>query len=416
MIGSGVFLLPSALASYGAVSLLGWLFTVGGAFMLALTFSRLSRLVRSAGGPYAYSREGLGDTTAFFVAWGYWVSVCAGNAAIAVAMVGYLGVFWPALSDTGTAAATAAFVSVWFLTWINHRGLRTAASFQLITTILKLFPLLVVGFLGIWWIQADYFTPFNRSDEPLFAAVNSTASLTLWALLGLESSTIPSDRVRNPERTIPIATWWGTVVTAVVYVAGSIAVLGLVPPEVLTSSSAPFADAAGLLWGRWAEILVGFGAVISCLGALNGWILLQGQVPYVAAQDGLFPKFFGTLSKRRTPTAALVFSSLLISFLLWMNYSASLVDQFTFVILLSTLTVLLPYSASALAAVILSRRAADIQRWRAISYNAVFILALLYSIWAIVGIGAKVIGLGFLLLLAGAPIYIYLKSGKKRQS
>ena len=86
MIGSGIFLLPAALASYGSISLVGWLFTSGGALVLALMFSRLSRAIPANGGPYAYSRAGLGDFAAFWVAWGYWISLLCGNAAIAVAL------------------------------------------------------------------------------------------------------------------------------------------------------------------------------------------------------------------------------------------------------------------------------------------------------------------------------------------
>ena len=100
MIGSGIFLLPASLGSYGGISLIGWLFTSAGAVFLAIVFSRLSRILPAAGGPYAYTREGFGDFTAFMIAWGYWIGLWTGNAAIAVALVSYLGVFWPAVSST----------------------------------------------------------------------------------------------------------------------------------------------------------------------------------------------------------------------------------------------------------------------------------------------------------------------------
>ena len=82
MIGSGVFLMPAALAAYGGISLFGWAFSAVGAVLLAKVFSNLSKLMpRADGGPYAYSRRGLGDFAGFLVAWGYWISTICTNAA-----------------------------------------------------------------------------------------------------------------------------------------------------------------------------------------------------------------------------------------------------------------------------------------------------------------------------------------------
>ena len=67
--------------------------------------------------------------------------------------------------------------------------------------------------------------------------------------------------------------------------------------EELIHSTAPFADTAGALWGETARYIVAGGAVIATLGALNGWLLIQGQVPLAAAQDKLFPKIFEKKNK-----------------------------------------------------------------------------------------------------------------------
>ena len=119
MIGSGVFLLPTALASFGGISLFGWLFSALGAGLLALVFSHLSRLMPKAGGPYAYTRAGFGDFAGFLVAWGYWISVWCGNAAITVALVSYLSVFIPALATNNLLAIAVGLVAIWGLTWVN---------------------------------------------------------------------------------------------------------------------------------------------------------------------------------------------------------------------------------------------------------------------------------------------------------
>src|SRR5688500_2609937 len=94
MVGSGVFLLPASLAPYGAMSLVGWLVSAGGAVCLALVFARLGSILPKIGGPYAYARAGFGEFSGFLVAWSYWVSIITTNAALAIAFVSYSTVFW----------------------------------------------------------------------------------------------------------------------------------------------------------------------------------------------------------------------------------------------------------------------------------------------------------------------------------
>ncbi|HBZ38817.1 MAG TPA: amino acid permease, partial [Balneola sp.] len=111
MVGAGVFLMPALLAVYGGISIIGWLVSTIGAILIAVLFSRLSRILPGLqGGPYAYTKKGMGEFPGFLVAWGYWISVWTTNAALAVAFVGYLSVFIPVLSEnTVYAAAMALF-------------------------------------------------------------------------------------------------------------------------------------------------------------------------------------------------------------------------------------------------------------------------------------------------------------------
>ena len=100
MIGAGIFLLPATLAKYGSISLLGWLFTATGALILAKIFSNFSKIiVNKSGGPYTYSKAGFGDFIGFLVAWGYWISIWISNAGLAIAIIGGLSVFFPALNS-----------------------------------------------------------------------------------------------------------------------------------------------------------------------------------------------------------------------------------------------------------------------------------------------------------------------------
>lgn len=416
MIGSGVFLLPASLGSYGGVSLVGWLFTTAGALVLALTFARLARAHPRAGGPYAYTRAAFGDFAAFLVAWGYWISICAGNAAIAVALVGYLAFFAPALATSPLLGAAAAALSIWLLTWVNTRGVREAGGVQLVTTLLKLAPLVAIGTLGLAYFHGANFVPFNASGRSTLSAVSATAALTLWAFLGLESATIPAGAVARPDRTIPRATLLGTGVAAGVYILSTVAVMGVLPSHVLAASTAPFADAARAMWGPWAATAVAAGAAVSCFGALNGWTLLLGQMPLAAAGDGLLPRAVGRLSARGTPTGALVFSSALVTAIVATNYTKGLVVEFTFIILLATIATLVAYlfSTAAFVASFL-RDAARPRGWRHAGPLAVALLAFAYTVWAVVGAGLDAVFWGLLLLLAGVPVYAWIgRRGARR--
>jgi APA family basic amino acid/polyamine antiporter len=416
MIGSGIFLLPASLAAFGGISIVGWLFTAAGAMFLALLFAKLASMVPKVGGPYAYSRLGFGDFAGFWIAWGYWIAVWVGNAAIAVALVSYLGGVIPILGQQLWLSGLVAVGLIWLVTWINVMGIKQAGVFQVITTIMKLVPLVAMATIGLFWINWSHFLPFNTSGMSPFAAVTAVAALTLWAFLGVESATIPADDVKNPNKTIPRATVLGTIVVGLVYILSTVAVMGILPLAQLGKSGAPFADAAGSVWGHWAFYVVVIGAVVSCLGNLNGFTLIQGQVPMAAAQDRLFPKIFGSMSKRGVPWFGVVISSVLVTLLLVLNYSGSnsLVNIFTFIILLATLTTLVPYAFCAMAELmIFIKHREQFSGQRLLGSSTIAIIAFAYSVWTVIGSGAQTVLYGFVLLLVGIPVYVWMR---KQQS
>lgn len=415
MIGSGVFLLPATLAgTAGPLSMLAWLFTGAGAMLLALVFARLGRAYPKTGGPYAYSRRAFGDFIGFQTAWGYWIAVWAGNAAIAVAFVGYFAVFWPELGDNNALAALVGVATIWLLTAVNVLGAREGGIVQTATTVLKFVPLAIIGIVGLFFIDGGNYEPFAPEGHSL-SLLSTTAALTLWAFIGLESATVPAEEVKDPEKTIPRATILGTGITALLYLVATVAIMGILPASQLAESSSPFADAAGAAFGGGWDKVIAAVAMVSAFGALNGWILLQGRVPLAAAEDGLFPKQFAKVhGERKTPVFGLVVSSVLVTALMAMNYTKSLTDQFEFIILLATLTTLVPYAYASAAQVMLF--ITERERFEGARFardTVVAGLAFAYSVWAIAGSGQEIIAKGFVLLLAGVPVYLWLQWRKR---
>lgn len=412
MIGSGIFLLPAALAPYGLNSLLSWVFTAGGAILLALVFSRLSKAFPKGGGPYAYTHAAFGPLPAFLVAWGYWMSLWVGNAAIATGSVSYLTPFFPSIGRDPHLSAGVTIGFLWLLTGVNCLGVRSAGWLQGVTTVLKLLPILAIAGVGLVHVRPEHLR-LNAAIPFSVSGVTAAATLTLWSMLGLESATIPDGRVEDPDRTIPRATMLGTVATALIYLVACSTVLILLPTRQLAASGAPFAEAARLFWGDRGALLLALFAAISGFGALNGWILLHGEVPFIMARDGVFPKLLAKESRRGTPVRALLFSSGLASILILMNASQSLVKVFTYLLLLSTGTSLFMYLVCCLALLRLHAQARLLEARPGTSGLAVVgLLATLYALWTIVGAGLEAVLWGLVLLALGLPVYFLMRRGR----
>lgn len=397
MIGSGIFMLPAVLAPYGALSFGGWLISAAGTILLALVIGRLAARTHKSGGPYVYVRDAFGDFPGFLMAWGYWASYWIAVPTIAIAFVGYLTVFIPGLSANPFAQALIALALLWGVTLINIRGLREASSVQIVMTMLKIAPLILIAGFALFAGQSSNLPPFNPSGEPIFAVLAATTLITSWAFAGFEAGCIPAGAVRDCQRIVPRAIIAGTISVALIYLASTFAVMTLLPPETLAASTAPFADAARGL-GAWGPSVIAAGALISTAGALNGTIFATGQIPMAVAMDKLAPRALAGVNSGGAPTTALIVGATLGSVLLALNYTRGLVGAFTFLIMLSTLAVLVPLLVCVIA---------DLRHsWKsARGWAAVALLAGLFTIFAIVGSGLEIIGWTILLFAAGAPLY-----------
>jgi APA family basic amino acid/polyamine antiporter len=423
MVGSGIFTLPAALSGEaGPMSIVALALTGLGAMLLALVFANLGRAHPRTGGPYYFARKAFGDFVGFQTAWAYWIAAWVGNAAIAVAFAGYLGVFWGDVKTNNWLAALVAVGAIWLFTLINIAGARETGVAQVVTTVLKFVPLAIIGIVGLFYIEGGNFTPFAPAGDGFDWHVNAAAALALWAFIGLESATVPAEEVKNPEKTIPRATILGTVLTTALYIVALVAIVGVLSQAALATSSAPFADAAnamwagtflGLSWGKWIALV----AIAATLGALNGWIMLTARVSLAAANDGLFPRPFSQVhGKRATPVFGLVVSSILVSGLVLYNWNVSFGERFTDIVLLATWMTLIAYAYAAAAEVVLFYRERELFSWVKLGRDTVVAgLAFAYSVWAIWGSGEEWLAKGFMLLLFGIPVFVLMKWRESRK-
>lgn len=402
MIGSGVFLLPATLAPFGWNAVVGWCLTIGGAMALALLISALARRHPQAGGPAEIVGHAFGPVAGYAVGWSYLVSIWTSNVTIAIAAISYLSIFMPAIGQIPGLAAFAALLLIWGLTWLNLRGAHAAGNFQILTTILKLVPLAVVLVLIVMVLGRDGVATLRPwpAQGLQWPAITASAAFTLWALVGFESVAFCTDKVSDPARTIPRAMLVGTAATGLLYLVICSGIALLLPEAVAAHSDAPFTTFVARFWSPGPAYFVGLFAAIAAIGALNGWILLQGEVPLAMARAGQLPGWLAKVDARGTPVRALLASSVVTSLLLLANSLRGMADLFATMALLSTSASLWLYLACALTAL----------RLRLLLPVAA--LGTVYALWALWGAGISVSGLSLLLMIAGLPLYVWAQRPK----
>lgn len=406
-IGSGIFMLPASLSSFGGIGLMSWGITALGALALALIYAELCRKMPKTGGPHTYVESQFGKTAGFYCAWTYWVISWLSTPTVVVAVVGYLT---PVIGNTSAKTNLILELGILFsITLLNLRGVKASSRMEFIFSVLKILPLVVVPLAGLALIDMSHFKPLNPTNHSTLSALNGAALLTLWGFIGVESATTPAGSVENPTRTIPKALVVGTLVVAVVYIFCSFVVMAIVPPAVLSQSKAPFADAAALIFGGNWHMIISIAASIVCLGTLNAWILTSGQIALGAASDGHFPKLFSKQNAQGAPVWSLIISSVGVVPMLVLTLDENLINQVNSIIDISVTAFLFVYIASVLSFIRMewkSRQTRSMSKIRML----IGIIGLVFCIWALWSSGIKTVSLAALVTVSGIPVYYWRKA------
>lgn len=413
VIGTGVFGLPSALAAFGPISLVAFGLVTVGALALAIVFGRLTKRVPGSGGPYLFARDAFGEFAGFLNAWSYWLTAWAGNAAIVVALTGYVEVFVNTDHEV-LWSIVIAVVCLWIPVVINLLGLRSMGGAQVVFTVLKVVPLVAIAILGLFFLNSANFGPFNSSGTDAWTALAGAGAVALFAYLGIETASVAAGRVRDPERNVPRATVYGTLACGILYLLGTLAVFGTVSNRELRTSTAPFSDAADAMFsGTWAGQVIAVVAVVSGLGCLVGWTFIVGEMPHAAAKDGMFPRAFAKES-RGVPVVGILVSTVLATLLAILAYT-QFKQVFTMVVLLTVFTSVIPYLFSAAAQVYWMVARSRPTSWPHFARDLVVtIVALVFTFWCLLGTGAEATYYGAIAFLLGVPLYVWMKASNRR--
>lgn len=393
MIGAGIYVLPAQLAPFGVWSAAAWIVALAGSLALALVFIALHRALPTADSAIALVEIGLGRRAGMLIGWSYWLSIIATNAVLGLAAASYASVFVPILAGSAAAPGLFAAGAIVAITALNVLSTRLTVWFQLGATAAKIIPLVVSSALLLWLFGVGEAAP-----QPLASPVDAAnplapLAITMFALLGFEAASVAAARVREPERNVPRAMIAGLLVAGAFYMVLSLGIALAVPADELAASPAPFA----LLFDRFAPggsgTAIAVCAALAAVGALNGWVLLQGEVPRAMARTGTLPGWFARSNRAGVPVRTMLLSSALAIALVLSQLGDGLRQILDFTITLTTATSLWLYLAVALAA--LRLRVAVVAAG----------VGLLFSLAVMAAVGWWVSLLSLVLMASGLPFY-----------
>jgi basic amino acid/polyamine antiporter, APA family len=405
VIGAGIFVLPSQMAEFGWTGVAAWVLGAAGAIVIARVLASVAEARPEEPGLMAVIGEVLGPVPGVLNGWGAWVSYWCANAYIALTSVRYASQLWPYLAKTPFHLAAAAALLIAGLTALNLLGLKASGRFQVATTLLKLVPLVAVMLIlaGLALSGGEAFTqaahaPFSTSS--LFAAT----ALAFVAIIGFESASIAAQRVRNPERNVPRATMTGVLLSCLIYTVVCSGIVFVLPQSALAASNAPVALFIGSYWGGWAGQAVAAFAVISTVGGLNVWIMLQGEVPLALARAGLLPGWLARTNAGDIAVVPMVLASTLTVMILliggW-NNASGLMD---FMLKMTAASGVLVYVFACITALVIKVR------------QLLAALGLLFAMGILYGSGAEAVLLAIALMLAALPLYWLARRADTRRA
>ncbi|MGL5417050.1 MAG: APC family permease [Clostridium sp.] len=411
IIGAGIFVIPSQLASIAGsgASIVAWIITGLGAIVLAFTFANLGSNIPVNGGVVEYSRKSFGNLMGFMTTWLYWNGCWIGNATLLIVILKYLNGAFPYLNKNPFIGFLICSLLLWLFTYINIRGTKSVGIFSSVLVLLKLVILVLFIILSTKIFDIKNITPLFQNMNGL-KSIPMVAAITFWAFEGIESATLASGEIKNPKRNVKLSTIIALLIALVFYLAITILAMGAMPRAELANSLDPISQIMSYVVGSKFLVYINIGIALSICGSSMLWLFSTAKAAESAGHTKLFPKFFSkTHSKYKTPYISLIIGSILINLLLLLNLFKGLNGAYNFIVLLATLSYLPVYAVSTIAEVILvmDLKHKSIQR-------KIFMLirpsiAFIFCILAIYASGAQTVMYGFILIMCGLPIYAYIK-------
>jgi arginine:agmatine antiporter len=406
MVGSGVYLLPATFGAVGSISILGWLAATLAALAIAGMFAWLSRAVPEATGMAGYVQAGLGRFFGVQTTVAFWTLCWIGNVAVALAVVGAGAFLVPALADPGPRLATT-LAAVWFAVGVSWIGPRAVARVEGVTLGVGLLPVALAALLGWLWFKPEIFVAsWNPQGLGLAEAAGRSALTAFWAFLGLECAAAAAGVVRDPGRNVPRATLVGVAGVALLYMAATSVVMGIIPGAQLASSTAPFADAARATLGIGLGAAIAVCALLRAAGCLTGWTLVTSETTRSAADVGAFPAVFRTRPGERASPVNLLTAGVLMTLVAILTATPTVGEQFG---TLANMAVLLALYCYILAGISLIRLARGFEGGKRVAAMGTAGVAIACALGLIAQAKPLELALAVVPLFGAALLYFWLR-------
>lgn len=400
-VGSGMLMLPATLAPFGLLSIWGWIIACCGAISLASVFSKLCTIMPKTGGPHAYVQMAFGKTASFFTGWTYWLVSWISTAIVVISCVAYLSPFIEKYGENAFLYGELILLTI--ITYINCVSISLSGKIELVLTMLKFAPLLIIPMLTVPYFNFDNFS-VSKALEHLSTSqiVSESSLLAFWGFIGVECATAPAGMVKNPGRNIPLAIMLGTICAALLYLFNCLGIMGAIHGDILSNANAPYVEFAKIAFPGCSDYIMGIIGFIICLGTLNAWTLTSGQIALGLAQDKLLPFVFSKVNKSHAPYFNIIISSIGISIILFLTKQTSIAKQVLQIIDFSVISFLFVYLISSISFL------KTIYKTRNMSQILLGIFSTGFCIWVISNSGLTSICIASAFTLSGVVIYPFV--------
>lgn len=356
LVGGGIFNLMKDMGSVAGVVpiLIAWAITGIGMGALVICFQNLTEKRPDLNaGIFSYAKEGFGNFMGFNSAWGYWTSAWLGNVAYGALLFGSLSYFFDIFGDGNNIySIVGASIVLWSVHALILRGVHTASFINTVVTFAKLIPLAIFIVAILLAFKLDIFTAdIYGTGGPLdwgsiFAQVGETMGVAVWVFIGIEGAVVFSGRAKN-KSDIGKATVLGLLSIIAIYILVTVVSLGVMTrPELSELKTPAMAYLLKSIVGEWGAALINLGVIIAVSGAWLAWTMFAAELPYQAAKEGSFPKFFAQENENKAPVNALLFTNSCIQLFLITLLFTSQAYEFSFA--LASSAILIPYLFTAL--------------------------------------------------------------------
>ena len=405
-VGGGIFRLPAAAsAALGAAAPVAYLVCAVAMGLIVLCFAEAGSRVSLTGGLYAYVEVAFGPLVGFLTGAMLWAGITAATAAVSSFFADALTALIPALA-VGQARAASLVIVLVTLAAVNIAGVRGASRFNVVMTVAKLLPLLLLVILGAASVKRGNLA---WHATPASGDVARASAVLIFAFLGVETALVPSGEVRDTSKTVPRAIFAAMIVVTLLYLAIQIVTQGILGPA-LVGQKTPLAEAAAVAFGAPGRTLILVGSAVSIFGYVSGMTLAVPRMLFAFGRDGFLPAPLAAVHERfRTPYVAIIVQTLIV-------IGLAVSGSFEKLAIIANGSILLVYAACCLAVIELRRRKVQESGapFRVPFAAAIPVLAVLVIVWLMTSLTAE--EWKALLVVVAVAIVVYAASLPSRRA